>query len=156
MKKSEVNKITDILSIYDKPIVEDKESDDFMTLKGIARFFTFESTYQELKSHIHDDYFMKVVHYFERDIGKTTALIRLSGEYNIPIFTIDSSEKIYISKQAKNFSLEIEIIDSIPSLDKIHTKTILVDETTTIQDRWKDIEKHLLDNEYKIIGIKGE
>lgn len=61
-------------------------------LSNLSIWFRYESTYLEMKYHLckvlkgreKDDYFKKVGHY-DRNIGKSCALARLSVKYNIPV-----------------------------------------------------------------------
>lgn len=68
-----------------------------ITIKLYERFeylsywFRYQSTYLEMKYHLKqvlngkEDYYIKPIRHYDRNIGKSAALARLSVKYNIPV-----------------------------------------------------------------------
>ena len=77
----------------------------YQRLKKISQWLEYQATYHEMKYHLkqvlkgkEDKYLRRVVKDFDRNIGKSTALARLSAEYNIPIIVPTCNWKEYIEK----------------------------------------------------------
>ena len=57
----------------------------------LAYWFRYQSTYLEMKYHLKqvldgkEDYYIKPIRHYDRNIGKSAALARLSVKYNIPV-----------------------------------------------------------------------
>lgn len=57
----------------------------------LSYWFRYQSTYLEMKHHLKqvlkgkEKYYIKPIYHYDRNIGKTVALARLSAKYNIPI-----------------------------------------------------------------------
>lgn len=57
----------------------------------LAYWFRYQATYLEMKYHLKqvlngkEEYYIKPIHHYDRNIGKSAALARLSVKYDIPI-----------------------------------------------------------------------
>lgn len=69
----------------------------------LSYLFRYEATYLEMKYHLKraikgkENEFIKIIGHYDRNIGKTCALARLSVKYNIPILIpTESLSKLYL------------------------------------------------------------
>lgn len=101
--------------------------------------------YFEIKSHITDKYFIKIMSERDRAIGKTYTLMKLSKKYNIPVLEPNESAKYTLRKQYKE-SIVISPID----LRGTKYQTILIDERQLLSE---DVINFLSNNGTKLVGI---
>lgn len=73
---------------------DEKEEDTirlYEKLSDLAYWFRYQSTYLEMKYHLKqvlngkEEYYIKPIRHYDRNIGKSVALARLSVKYDIPI-----------------------------------------------------------------------
>ena len=57
----------------------------------LSYWFRYQATYLEMKYHLkqvlkgNEEYYIKPIYHYDRNIGKSAALARLSAKYNIPV-----------------------------------------------------------------------
>lgn len=68
----------------------------------LAYWFRYQATYLEMKYHLKqvlngkEEYYIKPIRHYDRNIGKSAALARLSAKYNIPIIVPTQTWKRFI------------------------------------------------------------
>lgn len=68
----------------------------------MAYWFRYQATYLEMKYHLKqvlngkEEYYIKPIRHYDRNIGKSVALARLSVKYNIPIVVPTQTWKRFI------------------------------------------------------------
>lgn len=68
----------------------------------LAYWFRYQATYLEMKYHLKqvlngkEEYYIKPIRHYDRNIGKSAALARLSAKYNIPIIVPIQTWKRFI------------------------------------------------------------
>lgn len=68
----------------------------------LAYWFRYQATYLEMKYHLKqvligkEDHYIKGIYHYDRNIGKSTALARLSVKYDIPVVVPTQKWKILI------------------------------------------------------------
>ncbi len=74
---------------------------NYLKVSNLLRKWSFKlksmSIYFELKHYIvHQEYYIKKIHYWERNIGKTYNLVKLARKFDLPIIVADRSSESYI------------------------------------------------------------
>ncbi len=70
----------------------------------LAYWFRYQATYLEMKYHLkqvmnkQEKYYIKSIGHYDRNIGKSAALARLSAKYNIPIIVPTEKWKMLIEQ----------------------------------------------------------
>lgn len=70
----------------------------------LAYWFRYQATYLEMKYHLKqvsngkEEYYIKPIRHYDRNIGKSVALARLSVKYNIPIVVPTQTWKRFIER----------------------------------------------------------
>ena len=110
--------------------------------KYLSYWFRYQSIYLEMKYHLKqvlkgkEDNYIKTIYHYDRNIGKSTALARLSAKYNIPVAVPNHKWSIIIEKYIpnsipkyfkKNKPTTIVINNGLISTQKIH-KVLLMEE----------------------------
>lgn len=86
-----VAKEEDIIRLYEK-------------FSNLAYWFRYQATYLEMEYHLKqvlkgkEEYYIKPIRYYDRNIGKSVALARLSVKYNIPIVVPTQTWKRFIER----------------------------------------------------------
>lgn len=103
--------------------------------------------YYELKSHIKDDNYLKLLNRHDRGIGKTYTLMQLSKKYNMPVLEPNESLKSMFKRE---FPKAIIISpNDIMSRGIKYDTTLLVDEKQMLA---KDCNKYI-DDHFKQVGF---
>lgn len=128
-----------------------------ITIKLYERFeylsywFRYQSTYLEMKHHLKqvlkgkEDYYIKPIRHYDRNIGKSAALARLSVKYNIPV--------VVMSHAWKNV-IERDIPRNIPKYFKKNKPTAMVT-NRDMRSRRNDVflvEERLTDEQMELVN----
>ena len=74
----------------------------------LSYWFRYQATYLEMKYHLKqifkgkNESYIKPIYHYDRNIGKSVALARLSAKYNIPVVVPTQSWKNVIEKDIPN------------------------------------------------------
>ena len=74
----------------------------------LSYWFRYQATYLEMKYHLKqilkgkNESYIKPIYHYDRNIGKSVALARLSAKYNIPVVVPTQSWKKVIEKDVPN------------------------------------------------------
>ena len=74
----------------------------------LSYWFRYQSTYLEMKYHLKqilkgkNESYIKPIYHYDRNIGKSVALARLSAKYNIPVVVPTQSWKKVIERDIPN------------------------------------------------------
>lgn len=135
-----IEAITRQLKDLDLPIIiEEEKYEQFLDWYNVLKFF-IETKQSQL---IELDYSDRENEKKHRATGKTTALLKLSNDYNIPILVSNyKSEYSDLKNKADALGLHITMVDikMINLMQFRDTQILLVDENTS---------KYLLSNEFK-------
>ena len=98
-----------------------------------------------------EEYYIKKIYHYDRNIGKTAALARLSAKYDIPIIVRTQSWKRLI---------EIDIPEKLPKYFKWNKPkaVVLTDSSSVLRYTTLLIEETLSDEDIKIVkrmALKG-
>lgn len=75
----------------------------------LSYLFRYQSTYLEMKYHLKkvlkgkEEYYIKPIYHYGRNIGKSTALARLSAKYNIPVIVPSRAWKKLIERDIPGY-----------------------------------------------------
>ena len=117
----------------------------------LAYWFRYQSTYLEMKYHLKqvldgkEDYYIKPIRHYDRNIGKSAALARLSVKYNIPV--------VVMSHAWKNV-IERDIPRNIPKYFKKNKPTAMVT-NRDMRSRRNDVflvEERLTDEQMELVN----
>ena len=103
--------------------------------------------YYELKSHIKEEHYIKLLKKYERGIGKTHTLMQLSQKYKFPVLEPNEGLKSMFKRQYPKACVVSP--SDIMSRGIKHNTTLLVDEKQILP---KDCNKYIDDN-FKQIGF---
>lgn len=115
----------------------------YKTFKKLSKWFGYQAIYLEMEYHLKQvmkgkkDKYLKRIYSYDRGIGKSVSLARLSAKYNIPIITATCACKEWIEKaipeqlpQYFRFRKPIAISENT-ILPDMRFKVILVEEGLT-------------------------
>lgn len=75
----------------------------------LSYWFRYKATYLEMKYHLKqvlkgkEEYYIKPIHHYDRNIGKSVALARLSVKYDIPIAVPTHSWKLVLERDIPRY-----------------------------------------------------
>lgn len=105
----------------------------------LSYWFRYQATYLEMKYHLKqvlkgkEEYYIKPIFHYDRNIGKSTALAKLSAKYNIPVV---------VPTQRWRKVIEQDIPKYIPKYFRKKKPTSIV------------INEELRDRKYKVLLIE--
>lgn len=103
-------------------------------ISSLAYWFRYQATYLEMKYHLKrvlsgkEEYYIKLIRHYDRNIGKSAALARLSVKYNIPI--------VVPTQMCKRF-IEYNIPRNIPQYFKKRKPITIVASDELRQQKYK-------------------
>ena len=129
----------------------------------LAYWFRYQATYLEMKYHLtqvingKEEYYIKSVGHYDRNIGKSAALARLSAKYNIPIIVptekwkrlIERNIPLNLPRYFRKRNPTAFVINS--NLRELKQKIVLIEECLTD----KQIEKLNCISKGAVVGYQN-
>lgn len=116
----------------------------------LSYWFRYQATYLEMKYHLKqvlkgkENYYIKSIYHYDRNIGKSVALARLSTKYNIPVV---------VPTQRWREVIERDIPRYLPKYFKKNKPKVIVANESMKRQRYKVLlmEERLTDDQIRLV-----